>query len=180
MAAWQGQRAERHEPEEIEWCSEVEIKRESSICSFSIVVSEREYREEPNTGGNERGTVIFQQCGAQNFNGLSRVREGRSGERRGLGPKRRNMRARERDNVTGEWGPDRERNKPAYKHEPRRVSLASLSRVPSFLPPESFIIDTADYSRAGGTLYILYLLLPSLSPLERLFFPKNTLINVTK
>lgn len=65
-------------------------------------MSEREYREELDADADERGPVIFQQCGAQNFNGLSRVREGWSGERRGMGSKRRNMRVRERDNATGE------------------------------------------------------------------------------
>lgn len=53
-------------------------------------------------GRGREGSVIFQQCGAQNFNGLSRVREEWSGGRRGMGPKRWNMRARERDNATGE------------------------------------------------------------------------------
>lgn len=53
--ARRGRRAKRHEPEEIERrCSEVEIKRESSISSYSIVVSERGYHEEPDADADKR------------------------------------------------------------------------------------------------------------------------------
>lgn len=78
-----------------------EATRSWSISTSETVEFQRQLDEDgrKRRGGAKRGPVIFQQRGAQNFNGLSRSGEAKSECRR---PKRRNMRARERDNATGE------------------------------------------------------------------------------
>lgn len=58
-------------------------------------MSEKDLLEEHDEDADEGGgPVIFQQCGAQNFNGHRGYGKGGAG-RTGTGSKRRNMRARE-------------------------------------------------------------------------------------
>jgi len=49
---------------------EMKRKRENATRSYSIGVSEKDFLEEHDEDADEgEGPVIFQQCGAQNFNG---------------------------------------------------------------------------------------------------------------
>lgn len=88
VAARRGQSGERERERRTRKDREAIVRRRKGevTCSWSISASETEqFQREPDEDGRKRrerakgGAVIFQQCGAQNFNGLSRSGEARAG-----------------------------------------------------------------------------------------------------